>query len=193
MKKHITYAIAIAILAGVWSTGCDEDESDTTNSNVRTTSFDGAEGGCTNGGIKIEVLVDGVVDETQTQYICNGNSEQQNTCDPSCKENKTCQNGVCVDNSEQPKNCSTPGYVMCNNACIDPMTSNQYCGANEQCKGYGQAALAWIIRYFKDRGAHVLYLSTEPENELGLHVYHKFGFRETGEFEEDEAILKLEL
>jgi ribosomal protein S18 acetylase RimI-like enzyme len=39
----------------------------------------------------------------------------------------------------------------------------------------------------------VLYLSTEPDNELGLHVYHKLGFRETGEFEEDEAILKLEL
>ena len=64
---------------------------------------------------------------------------------------------------------------------------------HEQGKGYGQAALAWIIQYFKDHGAHVLYLSTEPDNELGLHVYHKLGFRETGEFEEDEAILKLEL
>ena len=30
-------------------------------------------------------------------------------------------------------------------------------------------------------------------NELGLHVYHKLDFRETGEFDEDEAILKLEL
>ena len=64
---------------------------------------------------------------------------------------------------------------------------------HEQGKGYGQAALAWIIQYFRDHGAHVLYLSTEPDNELGLHVYHKLGFRETGEFEEDEAILKLEL
>ena len=64
---------------------------------------------------------------------------------------------------------------------------------HEQCKGYGQAALAWIIQYFRNRGAPALYLSTEPENELGLHVYHKLGFKETGEFDEDEAILKLEL
>lgn len=63
----------------------------------------------------------------------------------------------------------------------------------EQCKGHGQAALAWIIQYFRDRDAPALYLSTEPSNELGLHVYHKLGFRETGEFDEDEAILKLEL
>ena len=60
---------------------------------------------------------------------------------------------------------------------------------NEQGKGYGQAALGEIIKYFKDNGADRLYLSTEPENELGLHVYHKFGFRETGIISEDEAIL----
>ncbi|MBO4284375.1 MAG: GNAT family N-acetyltransferase [Clostridia bacterium] len=60
---------------------------------------------------------------------------------------------------------------------------------NEQGKGYGQAALAEIIRYFKDHGADILYLSTEPENEVGLHVYHKFGFRETGIIDEDEAVL----
>ena len=60
---------------------------------------------------------------------------------------------------------------------------------NEQGKGYGQAALSEIIRYFKENGADMLYLSTEPENELGLHIYHKFGFRETGIFNEDEAVL----
>jgi CubicO group peptidase (beta-lactamase class C family)/RimJ/RimL family protein N-acetyltransferase len=60
---------------------------------------------------------------------------------------------------------------------------------NEQGKGYGQAALEEIIRYFKDNGADRLYLSTEPENELGLHVYHKLGFRETGIISEDEAVL----
>jgi RimJ/RimL family protein N-acetyltransferase len=61
------------------------------------------------------------------------------------------------------------------------------------CTYYGRAALARIIRCFRNHGAHVLHLSTEPNNELGLHVYHKLGFRETGEFDEDEAILKLEL
>ena len=44
---------------------------------------------------------------------------------------------------------------------------------SEQGKGYGQAALAEIIRYFKDNGADRLFLSTELENEGGLHVYHK--------------------
>ena len=60
---------------------------------------------------------------------------------------------------------------------------------DEQGKGYGQAALQEIIRYFKDNGADMLYLSTEPENERGLHVYHKFGFRETGIISDDEAVL----
>ena len=60
---------------------------------------------------------------------------------------------------------------------------------SEQDKGYGQAALAEIIRYFRENGADRLYLSTEPENERGLHVYHKAGFRETGTISEDEAVL----
>ena len=59
----------------------------------------------------------------------------------------------------------------------------------EQDKGCGQAALQEIIRYFKAHGADMLYLSTEPENEKGLHVYHKAGFRETGVIEDGEAVL----
>ena len=59
----------------------------------------------------------------------------------------------------------------------------------EQGKGCGQAALAEIIRYFREHGADRLYLSTEPENECGLHLYHKFGFQETGVIEDDEAVL----
>lgn len=59
----------------------------------------------------------------------------------------------------------------------------------EQGKGYGQAALAEIIKYFKKNGADRLYLSTEPENELGLHVYHKAGFRETGMISYGEAVM----
>ena len=60
---------------------------------------------------------------------------------------------------------------------------------NEQGKGYGQAALQEIIKYFKDNGADMLYLSTEPENELGLHLYRKAGFRETGIISDDETVL----
>ena len=58
-----------------------------------------------------------------------------------------------------------------------------------QDMGYGQAALDEIIRYFKDNGADRLYLSTEPENERGLHVYHKAGFRETGVIDDGEAVM----
>ena len=58
-----------------------------------------------------------------------------------------------------------------------------------QDKGCGQAALDEIIRYFKDNGADRLYLSTEPENERGLHVYHKAGFRETGVIDDGEAVM----
>ena len=62
---------------------------------------------------------------------------------------------------------------------------------NEQGKGYGQAALQEIIRYFRALGADRILLSTEPENECGLHVYHKAGFRETGCIDCGEAVLRL--
>ena len=64
---------------------------------------------------------------------------------------------------------------------------------NEQGKGYGQAALAEIIRYFKGNGADRLFLSTEPENECGVHVYHKAGFKETGDIDDGEAVFALML
>ena len=60
---------------------------------------------------------------------------------------------------------------------------------DEQDKGYGQAALEEIMKYFRNNGADRLYLSTEPENERGLHVYHKAGFRETGAINDGEAVL----
>ena len=60
---------------------------------------------------------------------------------------------------------------------------------SEQGRGYGQAALREIIRYFRDNGADRLYLSTEPENELGMHIYRKAGFRETGIVSDGEAVM----
>ena len=64
---------------------------------------------------------------------------------------------------------------------------------SEQGKGYGQAALAEIIKYFRDNGADKLWLSTEPENECGVHVYHKAGFKETGDIDDGEAVFALML
>ena len=64
---------------------------------------------------------------------------------------------------------------------------------NEQGKGYGQAALAEIIQYFRAHGADRIFLSTEPENECGVHIYHKAGFVETGDMDDGEAVMKLML
>ena len=64
---------------------------------------------------------------------------------------------------------------------------------NEQNKGYGQAALSEMIRYFEDNGAEHIFLSTEPENEVGVHIYHKAGFVETGDIDDGEAVMKLTL
>ena len=64
---------------------------------------------------------------------------------------------------------------------------------NEQGKGYGQAALSEIIKYFRDNGADRIFLSTEPENECGLHVYHKAGFKETGVIDDGEAVMMMML
>ena len=81
---------------------------------------------------------------------------------------------------------------------LDPEDENpvdRYClwrfmiDKNEQGKGYGQAALHEIIKYFKENDVDMIYLSTAPENEVGLHVYHKAGFRETGLIDGDEAVL----
>ena len=81
---------------------------------------------------------------------------------------------------------------------LDPEDENpvdRYClwrfmiDKNEQGKGYGQSALHEIIKYFKENDVDMIYLSTAPENEVGLHVYHKAGFRETGIIDGDEAVL----
>ena len=64
---------------------------------------------------------------------------------------------------------------------------------HEQGKGYGQAALAEIIRYFQSIGADRIFLSTEPENECGIHIYHKAGFLERGDMDDGEAVMKLTL
>ena len=85
---------------------------------------------------------------------------------------------------------------------LDPEDENpvdRYClwrfmiDKSEQGKGYGQAALQEIIRYFKENGVDTVYLSTAPANARGLHVYHKAGFKETGEIEDGEAIFVLKL
>ena len=65
--------------------------------------------------------------------------------------------------------------------------------ASLQGQGYGTAALQEIIRYFKANGADHIRLSTKPDNAGALSVYHKAGFRDTGEKNGEEIVLQLDL
>ena len=62
-----------------------------------------------------------------------------------------------------------------------------------QGKGCGAAALRVIIRYFRDQGANNIRLSTKESNTRALALYHRAGFRETGEKNGEELVLQLDL
>lgn len=62
-----------------------------------------------------------------------------------------------------------------------------------QGRGYGRAALEAIIAYFRDHGANTITLSTKENNVRALSLYHAFGFRETGEMNDEEIVLRLKL
>lgn len=64
---------------------------------------------------------------------------------------------------------------------------------NSQRKGYGSIALEKIIDYFKDHRADHILLSTKEANIRALSLYHKYHFSETGEMNEDEIVLRLNL
>ena len=65
-----------------------------------------------------------------------------------------------------------------------------------QGKGYGKAAMKLILDCIGSEPcgpAEYCWLSYEPENERAKALYASFGFRETGEFDGDEAIAVLKL
>ena len=62
-----------------------------------------------------------------------------------------------------------------------------------QGKGYAQAILPSITQYFKEHGVGEITLSTKPDNDNALHIYRKYGFKENGEMNEEEIVLKLKL
>ena len=64
---------------------------------------------------------------------------------------------------------------------------------NLQGNGYGTAALQVVIRYFREHGANNIRLSTKETNTTALSLYHKAGFRETGEMNGEEIVLELHL
>ena len=65
-----------------------------------------------------------------------------------------------------------------------------------QGTGYGREAMKLILDYIGGEPcgpAEYCWLSYEPENEGAKALYASFGFRETGEFDGDEAIAVLKL
>ena len=64
---------------------------------------------------------------------------------------------------------------------------------NSQGNGYGSLALEKIIDYFKSHGADHILLSTKESNTSALSLYHEYQFAETGEMNDDEIVLRLNL
>ena len=64
---------------------------------------------------------------------------------------------------------------------------------NLQGKGYGTEALKVIIQYFKDHGANNIRLSTKETNTHALSMYRKAGFHDTGEMNDEEIVLQMDL
>ena len=62
-----------------------------------------------------------------------------------------------------------------------------------QGKGYGTAALKVIIQYFKNHGANNIRLSTKDTNTQAISLYHKAGFYDTGEMNDEEIVLQMYL
>ena len=63
-----------------------------------------------------------------------------------------------------------------------------------QNKGYGTKAIKMILDEMKSRfGCKEVYLSTDPENIVGKHVYEKVGFRSENKMIDDEELFKIVL
>ena len=64
---------------------------------------------------------------------------------------------------------------------------------DHQGKGIGREALKTILGYFKDNGANNIRMSTKEDNTKALNLYRKAGFYDTGEMNDEEIVLQLDL
>ena len=67
---------------------------------------------------------------------------------------------------------------------------------NFQNKGYGREAVRLALQFIKTfpcKEAEYCWLSYEPDNDVARHLYHSFGFVETGEKDCNELIAVLKL
>ena len=63
-----------------------------------------------------------------------------------------------------------------------------------QNRGLGRRALSLITEEMKkDTSFKEIYISAEPENERGLHLYRSFGFKDTGKMVEGEVLLVMKI
>jgi diamine N-acetyltransferase len=64
----------------------------------------------------------------------------------------------------------------------------------QQGKGYGRAAMQLLLERIQAMpDCDEILISYEPENEVARRLYASFGFRETGEIIEGEAVARLSL
>ncbi len=60
-----------------------------------------------------------------------------------------------------------------------------------QNKGYGTQAIKMVLQEMKGRfGCKEVFLSTDPANAVGKHVYEKVGFRTENRMPDDEELFK---
>lgn len=65
-----------------------------------------------------------------------------------------------------------------------------------QNRGYGKETIRLALDFIRTQPcgkAEYCWLSYEPENEVARRLYHSFGFRETGDMDEEEVIAALKL
>lgn len=65
-----------------------------------------------------------------------------------------------------------------------------------QNRGYGKETMRLALDFIRTQPcgkAEYCWLSYEPENEVARRLYHSFGFRETGDMDEEEVIAALKL
>ena len=62
---------------------------DGTNASIQTTVLAEGDENCPNGGVKIDVLSDGIIQENQTQYICHGATGAQGETGPQGAQGET--------------------------------------------------------------------------------------------------------
>lgn len=63
-----------------------------------------------------------------------------------------------------------------------------------QGKGYGRKAMEYALNMIKESNKFdYVFLDYVPGNDVGKHLYERLGFKETGEIEDGEIVMKLDL